>query len=186
MTRHLTINQKHQFFPTLMMWYGGLICLFCKTKLDINSFVYEHLNNNRQDNRIENIAFACQSCNNKKPHDADMQIIAIEQLASNEKRNFMGERKITTEIREASTEIEINQDNSELTEKYISERVSADEYVEFKDALDSIVYLCRKATGHGSQQSIRNYISSLTSSAGPFVITKDGNKKKIIVRRSGK
>lgn len=39
-------------------------------------------------------------------------------------------------------------------------------------------------TDDGSQQSVGNYIDSLTTLA-PFVITKIGEKKKIIVKRVG-
>ena len=45
-------------------------------------------------------------------------------------------------------------------------------------ALDSCAMLCKKETGHGSQQSVRNYISMLTSTVGDFEVVKD--KKKII------
>ena len=185
MTMHLSFKQKHEWLPILIRYYGGFLCFYCKNKLDIHTVIFDHLNNNRQDNRIENIVPCCHSCNNKKPHSIEMQVIAIEQLAKNEKHNFVRERKSGNETKEPATEIEINQSNFEIVEQFISEHVSADGYIELTDALNSCVYLCKKKTNHGSQQSVRNYINTLTCSVAPYQITKNEDKKKIIEKRVG-
>ncbi|MBT4326387.1 MAG: hypothetical protein HOD60_05690, partial [Candidatus Nitrosopelagicus sp.] len=51
--------------------------------------------------------------------------------------------------------------------------IDTHELVEFSKALDSISYECRNQTGHGSQQSVRNYINTLTSESAPFEIIKE-------------
>jgi hypothetical protein len=59
--------------------------------------------------------------------------------------------------------------------------------VEFSKALNSISYECREKTGHGSQQSVRNYINTLTSESAPFEIIKeydeDGKCFATLIRR---
>lgn len=185
MTKHLTIKQKREWLPILIEWYGGFCCFYCKRELDHKSIVFEHLNDNSNDNRIENVVPSCQSCNNTKPDNAEMQVVAKDQLSINEKSNFMRERKNEIEEKEIPTEIEINQANFEIVEQFISEQISADGFIEFTDTLNSCTYLCKKKTNFGSQQSIRNYINTLTSSVAPFQIIKNENKKKVIVRRTG-
>ena len=64
----------------------------------------------------------------------------------------------------------------------MDEQTQSLEYIDFKDTLNSSVYLCKVKTGHGSHQCVRNYISSLTSSVGPYEIFKEG-KKRLIQRR---
>lgn len=45
--------------------------------------------------------------------------------------------------------------------------------------------LCKKKTGHGSTQSVREYLNMLASREGPFDIVKDDKKKRIIIKRTG-
>lgn len=186
MSRQLSAKQKQEYLPILIARDGGFNCIYCKGPLNIDTLIFEHLNNNRNDSRIENIALAHQSCNIKKASSYDYQIIAAEKLKENESKMFVGEKiYMPTEAKEASTEIDINVTNFEITEQFLRERITTDGSMEFTDALNSIAYLCKKKTGHGSQQSVRNYISILTSSVGQFMITKNEEKKKIIVRRTG-
>ncbi len=185
--KHLSISLKQKYLP-LIIKRDGENCLYCGKKLNHRTHIYEHLNDNRDDNRIENTVLACQSCNNKKPYDSEMQKLALEKLKVNEKSNFMRERNLEDEINshEASTEIEINVSNFDITEQYISDVVNCDGYIGYSDALNSCVALCKEKTGHGSQQSVRNYIAALTSTLGCFEITRDENRKKIILRREGR
>jgi len=184
--KHLTQYHKTKYFPLLIKRDGGFICWYCKGGLQTNKHVFEHLNDNREDNRIENIVLACNSCNNKKPHDCAMKNIAIQKLRENEEGNFMRERKFESDhsTQEASKEIEINMSNYEITRQFITKILETDRSFSYNDALDACVYTCKEITGHGSQQSVRNYIGTLTSIVSPFEIIRDKNKKKIIVRRS--
>ena len=113
-----------------------------------------------------------------------MQEKALEKLEQNKATNFVREKISTVdENKEVSAEIEINVTNSEITEQFITESVVANGSISYNDALNSSVFLCKNKTGHGSQQSVRNYIAALTSIIGPFQIIRDENKKKLIVRR---
>lgn len=185
--KHLSISLKRKYLP-LIIKRDGENCSYCGKKLNHRTHIFEHLNNNRSYNKLENIVLACQSCNNKKPHDSEMKKLALEKLKVNEKSNFMRERNLEDEnnSHEASTEIEINVTNFDITEQYISDVVDCDGYIGYSDALNSCVALCKEKIGHGSQQSIRNYLAALTSTLGCFKITRDENRKKIILRRDGR
>lgn len=104
-----------ELLPYLIERDGGLCCFYCKTKLEINRIVYEHLNGNRSDNRPENTVLSCQSCNIKKITSPELQIIAKEKLRLNEDGNFLRERNFveSSDPKNTSTEIDINISNFE-------------------------------------------------------------------------
>lgn len=186
MIKQLSASKKIDYLPILFKKQGGK-CLYCKEPFEqLGDSIFEHLNNNRSDNRMENLALAHHGCNIKKITNFDYQIIANEQLKKNEDQVLSEREKIEdltpTDI---STEININVNNSSITEQFLIERISTDGSILFSEALDSIVFVCKTKTGHGSQQSIRNYIRAFVSPMGPFMISKDENGKKIIIQRMG-
>ena len=185
-TETLTQPQKIEYLPKIVRRDFGFNCWYCKTPLFLFKYVYEHLDNNRQHNEIENICLACVTCNNKKPHDISMQQIAMQKLAQNEQNNVLGGRKklIDEFTTGCSVEIEINVTNSEITEQFITERITADGFILFLEALYCSVFLCKQKSGHGSPNSVRSYLKTLTCEIAPFEIVLDKNKRKIIVRRS--
>lgn len=190
MPKRLSMSLKRKYLPLLIERDDGFICFYCKTPLNYHKDIFEHLNDNDNDNRLENLVLACQSCNNKKSTSKEMHDLAEIKLDFNERSIFVGEKKFSSDIedesQEVSKEIEINKTNFEITEKYITEVIQTDGSILFQDALDSCVYLCKKKTGHGSQQSVRNYINTLTSVVAPFEIVRNETGKKVIVRKGGK
>ena len=182
MNKNLSSALKKKYFQILIIRDGGFKCFYCSIILNYSSFIYDHLNNVRSDNRFENIVLACQSCNNKKPSDKTMRDRAIQKLKQNGESNFMRE-KICENLGETSAEIEINTKNFDIVEEYLISEVNLRGTIDYSSALNSCVYICRQKTGHGSQQSVRNYISSLTSVVAPFVVVRDENKKRVIVNR---
>ncbi len=183
MNKLLSYKQKIVFLPILIQRDGGFICLYCKVLLKIQNFIFEHLNDDDTENRIWNLALSCQSCNVKKRFDPELRRIASEKLKENLSKTGIEFSRLEDTSNQASTEIEINQSNFEIVEQYLTEMITANGYVEFKKALDSCTYLCKRKTAHGAQPTIRNYFDALTSEVGPFMVTKDENKHKIIVRR---
>jgi len=179
---------KMELLPFLIERDGGCCCFYCREKLSITEVIYEHLNGKRFDNRPENIVISCQSCNVKKITNPDLQIEAKEKLKQNEDGNFLSERNFVEDAgpQNASNEININVSNYDITRKYITEVIQTDGSILKSDALNSCVYLCKEKTGHGSQQSVRNYIDTLTSPVGPFMKIRDENNKNLIVKRCGK
>ncbi|MGB9002846.1 MAG: HNH endonuclease signature motif containing protein [Nitrosotalea sp.] len=182
MNKNLSPALKKKYFTLLIKRDGGSKCFYCEITLNYDSYIYDHLNNNRTDNRIENIVLACQSCNNKKPSDQNMQDKAMQKLKQNEESNFMRE-KMCENLGETSAEIEINTKNYDITEDYITREVNERKVIDYTNTLHSCVFICKQKTGHGSQQSVRNYISTLTSEVAPFVVARDENKKKVIAKR---
>ena len=163
---------------------GGFDCLFCKMKLVLGKQIIEHLNSDRSDNRLENLALACQPCNIKKIHSIELQNIAKKKLESNEKASLANYKHLEdSSHREASTEIEIGQKNFEITKQFLFERIKAEGSIEYSNALHSSAFICKEKTGYGSQQSARNYIDMLTCEVGPLMITKNEKKNKTIVMR---
>ena len=72
----------------------------------------------------------------------------------------------------------------DITEKYVTDNVLANGWVVYKETMHSIVYLCKKKIGYGSEQQIRSHIQALTSHVAPFEMIKDPiTKKKIIKKR---
>lgn len=160
---------------------NGFVCFYCEKQLKLDSYIQEHLNDNRKDNREENIVLACQSCNNKKRYDDSLKNIAIDKLIQNEKTNSLSVRE-NVDVRENSPEIDINSTNYEIAERFLNERLDVQDHIPFKDTLDSIVFLCKEQTGHGSQPAVRRYLDTLTSSVAPFEKSQI-NRKKVILRR---
>ena len=174
---------KLKYLPELIA-RDGFLCLYCRQCLTSVKYIFEHLDDNRDHNEIENIALSCRTCNNKKPFDQEMKKIALEKLQQNKKGNFMRERKNELDsVSEAFAEIEINVRNSDIVRSYIEKEVDTRGSIEYSETLHSTTYLCKQKTGHGSQQSVRNYIAALTSMLGPLMITRDDSNKKIIVMR---
>jgi len=183
MTRTLTQTIKNKFLHQLIE-RDDYVCYLCEQPLGKMDYVYEHLDDNRHHNNIENIALAHQSCNVKKIKDFDMQIKAQEKLKQNEEM-CLSERKLEdkTGNERYSSEISINTENYSFTEQYISEHVGTDGSMLYSDALNSITFLCKKRTGHGSDQAVRRYLNQLTCKESPFMISKNDEGKRVIIKR---
>lgn len=169
----------------------GFKCFYCKTELTQKTAILEHLNSKRYDNRLDNFVLACQSCNIKKIKDPDLQEMAYHKLEQNELMIYVGENYLKkledgsySTAKEASKEIDINMVNFKITQQYITKTIEACGFVEYSEALNSCSYICKTESSHGSQQSIRNYISSLTSKIAPFEVKLGENGKKVIVKRT--
>jgi len=183
MTRTLTQTSKIKFLHQLIE-RDGFVCYQCEKPLGKNDYVYEHLDDNRHHNNFENIALAHQSCNIKKIKDFDMQLKAQEKLKQNEEM-CLSERKLEDKSghEQYSSEISINTKNYSFTEQYISEHIQTDGSMLYSDALNSITYLCKKRTGHGSDQAVRRYLNQLTCAESLYMIVKNDKGKRVIIKR---
>lgn len=189
MSKQLSQKEKIKICEELVDRDDGYKCFYCKTFFKrIERPVIEHLNNNRSDNKLDNLVLSCQSCNIKKVTDPILQEISDEKLEMNQMEIYLREKDLkkitkTKEEQEVSTEISINTKNFDITENFIHDRIESCNSIEYSDTLDSCVLLCKQKTSHGSHQCVRNYISSITSSVGLYQIVKK-NTKKIIVKRT--
>jgi len=180
MSRTLTTDKKLKLLP-LLIERDGFRCLYCKKKFKGNDYIYEHLNDNRADNRPENIVLAHQKCNIEKIENWDYQLYAKEKLKENEEQLFLGENSVRTDVG-VPTEITISHQCYSITNERISEIIKTHGKYEFKEALYDCIFLCREKTGNGSEQAIRRHILTLTSSIANFEIIKKDNKKWIVKR----
>ena len=190
MARKLTAAQKHKMFKYLVD-RDGYLCFYCKKEFkSVRDPIYEHLNNDETDDREDNLVLAHQSCNVLKSTQKDKKYLDMAELKLIENEKHAGDLYVRESFLkknskdEASTEITISKKCFDITEKYVTDNVLANGWVVYKETMDSIVYLCRKKIGYGSEQQIRSHILTLTSPVAPFEIIKDPiTKKKIIKKR---
>ena len=186
MARKLTATQKRQLL-TYLVERDGYHCFYCKKGFkSVRDPIIEHLNDDETDDREDNLVLAHQSCNILKSTQKDKKYFNMAELKleDNEKHLYVSESFLKKNSKdEASTEITISKKCFDITEKYVTDNVLANGWVVYKETMDSIVYLCRKKIGYGSEQQIRSHIQALTSHVAPFEITKDPKTKKKIIKK---
>ena len=186
MARKLTAAQKRQLL-TYLVERDGYHCFYCKKGFkSVRDPIIEHLNDDETDDREDNVVLAHQSCNILKYTQKDKKYFNMAELKleDNEKHLYVKESFLKKNSKdEASTEITISKKCFDITEKYVTDNVLANGWVVYKETMDSIVYLCRKKIGYGSEQQIRSHIQALTSHVAPFEITKDPKTKKKIIKK---
>ena len=186
MARKLTATQKRQLL-TYLVERDGYHCFYCKKGFkSVHDPIREHLNDDENDDREDNLVLAHQSCNILKYTQKDKKYLSMAELKleDNEKHLYVRESFLKKNSKdEASTEITISKKCFDITEKYVTDNVLANGWVTYKETMDSIVYLCRKKIGYGSEQQIRSHIQALTSHVAPFEITKDPKTKKKIIKK---
>ena len=190
MARKLTAAQKHRMFKYLVD-RDGYLCFYCKKKFkSVRDPIYEHLNDDETDDREDNLVLAHQSCNILKSNQNDKKYLSMAEYKLIENEKHAGDLYVRESFLkknskdEASTEITISKKCFDITEKYVTDNVLANSWVVYKETMHSIVYLCKKKIGYGSEQQIRSHILTLTSHVAPFEMIKDPiTKKKIIKKR---
>ena len=182
MTKSLTQSLKQKYLPILIQRDSGLNCLYCKEPLT-GDYIFEHLNSKRLDNRIENLALSCQSCNIKKITNCDLELIAADKLKQNEEAGLKY-LEDTEAHKQYSSEIEINKVLYSFTEQYVSEQITTNVNISFDDTLTELTYLAQKRYGHGSEATFRKYLKSLTCKVSELQVVKDDKGKKIICKRN--
>jgi len=181
MSKTLTQPLKLKFLPMILTRDHGFYCFYCKQSI-IKEYIYEHLNDDRTDNRFENLVIAHQKCNIEKIKNLEYKAMADEKLDQNEEMglHYLEDK---TAHDQNSSEIEINKALRSFTIQYISEKLAIDGRYPFIDALTEIVYLCQEKFGHGSEQTIRRYLKELTCSVAKWQVVKDDKNKKWICGR---
>ncbi len=179
-----TLAQKRKIFKFLVD-RDGYKCYLCEKGFKSpREPILEHLNNQWDDNREDNLALAHQSCNIKKVNDGDFQEKAYLKLEENQPQMYVGETFFKKDKKKnLSNEIEINNKCYNITEEYLTTKIMSDAIIDYKKTIPAIVYLCKKKCNHGSIQSIRSHIQTLTTEEAPFEII-NNKKGKIIKKRS--
>jgi len=181
MIKTLTQSLKQKDLPILIQRDNGFLCFYCQEPLK-GDYIFEHLNSNRQDNRIENLVLACQPCNIKKIHYSDYGLMAQDKLEQNEEA---GLKYLEDEgaHENNSSEIEIGKLLYRFTEQYLSERIAADINISFDDTLDELTYHAQKRFGHGAEPTFRRILKPLTCKDSQFQVVRNDKNKKIICKR---
>ena len=182
---HLTPKQRRELTDIIVARGDPYCCFYCHYEFkNVKECWLEHLDDDRTHNNPDNIVFTCRRCNAKKQHDHVMRMKAEEKLRHNESLEYVRDWKELQKLqKEPSEAVAINQSNCDTTVQWLEERLplGSSNTVLLKEAVDTITCECKYNTGHGSQQSIRNYIDYLTSSSpkAPFEIFKLDNKRYI-------
>ena len=177
MQRYLTTCQKDRYKPGLIERQNNK-CLFCKdpfVSVPANNSMhttYEHLDGNTFNNDLANLALAHKKCNNDKKHNSDYQIIARHQLQENHNSadSLYARVSQTHEPKETSKQIDINVAFYKITKDFVNDRLLRQALPElpFNDTAESVAYLMKEQTAHGSSATAKRYLNELTSSVAPF------------------
>ena len=183
MTR-LTHKRKVEFFQILTE-RDGYLCFYCDEDFTRNHHIeFDHLNNNPNDTRPENLVLTHHECNNKKKLSTDLQIKAQEKLSQNENTVFASERTQadTGTTDELTSSQQISKALRPIALQWLQEHLLMEKEIELKHAVNAMVHLCQEQTGWGSKPTIYRYIDEWTNPYnGQFtLITKDG---KTIIRK---
>lgn len=198
MTKQLTAAQKVLYLPIIIPRDGN-ICFYCVMPFipEVPKWdrVFDHLNCDPTDNRVENLVLAHEECNQNKKFNLDWQILAERKLEKNVNSAYLGarggEKKEIIQI-DTNMEIDTNIEFSRITKEYLNERLlpnggrpPAEICLDYKESLNTITHRCHKLTGHASQNTIRRIIDMFCCIEGKFEkIKTDG--KVVIRRRRGK
>ena len=190
MVKHMsrmTHRKKREYYPKKIENEGNK-CLYCKGPFtDTNPPEWEHLNNNSNDSRLENMALSHKACNNKKKFNSDYQIIANEKLLENEKAVFACERTLadSATTKEVTSQQEINKINFKIAEQFIQEHTLMEGSVILRDAVNAIVAVCRDNNETGSQAAVYRYIDTIANPyTGKYTLSTNAEGKNIIRRRT--
>lgn len=190
MSKHLTDRMKAEYLDILIgrdegyrCWYPSCHKPFSLSQSEEEGHLFDHLNNNRRDNRIDNLVLCCRSCNNTKPTDFDMQLLAMDKLRDNEKKHYMREKFNKKPTNQQDSEVQISKENYQICYRYVAKNVDAFGEINFKETVNSVVYQCRQNNNTGSPQSVYNYLRVICSRESPYEITKDDDGKKVIRRK---
>jgi len=178
----LTKRKKLEMLPALLDIQQGFTCFYCHEPLEGTTWIYEHLDNDRQHNVIDNIRLAHQSCNIKKINYIEYQVMAKDELEKGSEKCLCASENDTEQ--HYSSEIAISVKARKYTKQFVTERVSTDGSILFNEALWAIVNDLNEKYNCGSETAVRKYLNALCSITGKFKIIRNDAGKREIVRRT--
>lgn len=148
-----------------------------------------HLDGNTKNDEYWNRILVHNICNIRCENFIEWQVISRDIMNWNIKQ----QQPTTEQIKMAtdsllrdgvSIMIALNVQHSKICEETIIERMKVEPFWKRIDAIAECTLRCRDKTGHGSMQSIRNYITVLCAESGSFKIEElDGVD--VIMKRTG-
>jgi len=206
----LSHRLKKQYDP-IILERDGTKCFYCNREFtETIPAEHDHLNNNPNDSRPENLVFCCHVCNNKKKTNPEMQISANEKMIQNEKVVFPcagtagtaidkkmefvmgGGVKPTFQLlpdtgttQQLTSQQEISKINMQITKQFLQEHTINEEEPILKDVANAIVNLCQDNNGTGSQSAVYRYVDVLANPYnGRYTLSENSQGKTIIRRRT--
>lgn len=183
----LTHKLKKDSFK-IIVERDGYKCFYCNDEFsDTRPAEYDHLNNDENDSRPENLVLSHHECNNKKKFFTDWQIMAQEKLRKNEKTVLACERTLADAgtTKEITSQQEISKINKRITKQFIQEHTINNEELILRDAVNAIVGICDDNNETGSQSAVYRYIDYLTNPyTGKFTLATNPQGKTVIRRRT--
>ena len=160
MTRKLSLSQKRQLLTFLIERDGGFKCFYCKKPFkDPHDVIYEHLNDDWNDNREDNLVLSHQSCNIKKSKQPNHEFanMAADKLEQTESQLFVGENFLEKKSpkSEASNEITISNKCYAITVDFITNNVLNNSWILYNETLHSHLPQERQSHGNRALCSVR-------------------------------
>lgn len=191
----LTQNIKVKIHPLIMKRdYDNLepYCMFCGCRFVAGDTrhrkTWDHLDNDAENQQPWNLCYVHWICNQYKKNEYDLQFEAQQLLQQNkewhEQNDFeflrAREKKADTD---EPTEIDLNMAHYEIAQNFLTEKITnKNPRILFSEAIYSITLRAKKQTGHGSVQSVRNYLNVLTSMEADYKVEKIEGKRYILRR----
>ena len=183
----LTHRRKQLYFPVIVE-RDGYCCFYCNQKFNSDQPAeWDHLNNDPDDTRPENLVFTHHKCNIKKKFNSDWQIKAHDKLLRNEKALLVSERTRhdAATIEQLTSSQSISKALRPIVEQWLEEYLFMENELILKDAVNAMVHFCQHKVGWGSQATIYRYIEELTNPYnGKYTLSKNDSSHTIIRRRT--
>ena len=192
MVKHMSrlTHRKKMVYFQLIVERDEYKCFYCEEVFsDNHPPEYDHLNNNPEDSRPENIVLTHRECNNKKKFSTDWQIKAHDKLEQNERAVLACERRLadTGSTEELTSSQQISKALRPIALQWLEEHSLIEKDILLKDAINAIVFLCQKQTGWGSTATIYRYFDEWCNPYyGKYTFSRNEAGKIIIRRRNEK
>lgn len=155
-----------------------------------NEQVFDHLNNDEDDTRVENVVLAHSLCNQRKKNNNEWIIKAKQKLRDNERSSNIPVSHAGTD-KETATETDTNAIFADIVLKELADRLMPksngeprQDEIELKEFLDLVSGKGYKMCGHASQNTMRRIVDMFCTTEFPYVKEKNASKRSVIRLRS--
>ena len=150
--------------------------------------VVDHLNNNEEDNRPENVVFAHSICNEQKKYKNEWIVKAKKKLRENERLANIEVISHANSDKETGTEIDTNAIYYEVAIKYLKDNLNPsgdkppqESQIDYSNSLNIISAKVRKRVGHSSQNTARRIVDVLTAGEDDWLKVKDEESHRWVI-----
>ena len=164
-------------------------CLYCDRRLEMALIhnakvgdsrpVLDHLDNNENNDRYNNLALAHQKCSRARHTNHSYQLVALQKLSKNMTPATppSGNRPVRGSMRKSRLV-------HTLTRDCLKRKVHGVRTISCKELCDDVAYQLNERYGFGNSKTVEQHVGVLCSSLAPWQIKNVGGKK-IISRRVG-